>query len=418
MIKTRTAYTKLIPLSELKPNPENPRTIKQEKLDQLKKQILKLGWFKSFIIDDDNIILCGNMRYKVAMTIDPSMKVPCSVFEGTREERKIVVLSDNNDAGEWEPSLLEGFMDDLKIEMGEDFDIEFTGFDDDILADIGISFDVETQECEPDGDVDEIPEVSTEEPITKRGDIWELGVHRLMCGDSTMVDDVEKLIDGEAVDCLMTDPPYGVDYSAKNEFLNKVDKGNHIQKDIKNDAITDYRKWFSSFLSIIPFSDYNTFYIWMSGKELHNLRLAIEDCKYVWGDYLVWAKNNHVLGRKDYNAKHEFCVYGWKNHHKFYGDFSTTILEYNKPLKNDLHPTMKPVEMFQKLISDGSPKKGVILDLFGGSGTTLIACAQINRKARLMEIDEHYCDVIVKRYVKLYGDKAIKLNGKPYTAEE
>jgi DNA modification methylase len=210
---------------------------------------------------------------------------------------------------------------------------------------------------------------------------------------------------------MITDPPYGVDYSGKNEFLNKFDKGNHIQKPINNDAITDYRKFFSAFMGLAPLAEYNTVYIFMSNKELHSLRLALDDCGYSWGDYLVWVKNNHVLGRKDYNAKHEFIVYGWKGKHKFYGEASaTTVLEYNRPLRSELHPTMKPVELVCKLISDGTPAKGKIYDPFGGSGSTLIAAEQLNRTCYMMELDPGYCDVIINRWEQFTGDKAVRLD--------
>lgn len=191
-----------------------------------------------------------------------------------------------------------------------------------------------------------------------------------------------------------------------------MDNGKRIQKDIENDNINNYEEFFTKFLgNIIPhFNDYNTFYIFMSGKELHNLRLAVEnnDCKC--GDYLIWVKNNHVLGRKDYNSKHEFCLYGWYGKHKFYGDFSTTVLCFDKPLKNDLHPTMKPIELLAKLIKDGSPVGGNILDVFGGSGSTLIACEQTNRNCYMMELDPNYCQVIIDRWEEFTGMEAEKIN--------
>jgi site-specific DNA-methyltransferase (adenine-specific) len=245
-------------------------------------------------------------------------------------------------------------------------------------------------------------------PIAKLGDIWKLGSHRLMCGDCTKKEDVDKLLNGVKVDLLLTDPPYGVDYSAKNEFLNEMDKGNRIQKDIENDALSKlgYRDFFTSFLKLIPFADYNIFYIFMLGFALHYLRLALDDCQLIWGDYLLWVKNNHVLGRKDYNAKHEFIVYGWKRHHKFYGGFNTTVLQYDKPLMSELHPVMKPIELLAKLIDDGSQKDMVVYDPFLGSGSTMIACEQKNRFCYGMEIDPHYCDVIIARWEKYTGKKA------------
>jgi DNA modification methylase len=227
-----------------------------------------------------------------------------------------------------------------------------------------------------------------------------------MCGDSTDSRQVKQLLGDRRVDQLLTDPPYGVNYAAKNEMLNKFDKGNRVQTPIENDNITDYRAFFAAFLGCIPFADYNTVYVFMAGQELHSARLALDDAGIKWGDYLVWLKNNHVLGRKDYNAKHEFVVYGWKGKHKFYGDFSTTVLEYNKPQKNELHPTMKPVELIARLMADGSTAAALVYDPFLGSGTTLIAAEQLGRTCYGLEIDPHYVDVIIKRWEQLTGKEA------------
>ena len=148
----------------------------------------------------------------------------------------------------------------------------------------------------------------------------------------------------------------------------------------------------------------------MLGQELHNVRLAFDDTQIKCSDYLVWVKNNHVLGRKDYNSKHEFCVYGWKNHHKFYGDFSTTILEFDKPVKSDLHPTMKPIPLFSKLIQDGTLKGMNVYDAFGGSGTSIMACEQLGRNCFSMELESHYADIILSRWEQFTNQTAKKLN--------
>jgi DNA modification methylase len=413
-------------ISDLKAAKYNPRKISPEALAGLKKSVQLFGDLSGITFNKrTSNLVSGHQRVKALKETYKNIKIEGNeIFTQSGDKFKIRIVdwplekekaanqAANNQhiAGEYTLKAVE-ILEDIKIEFPDDFGaLNF----DNLLDELKLEFDVPEVEVEGECDEDEVPDVYAEPPITKRGDLWELGRHRLLCGDATSVDEVEKLMGGEKVDCLMTDPPYGVNYSAKNEFLNNLDKGNSIQEDIKNDAIENYRDWFGSFLSLIPFANYNTFYIWMSGKELHNLRAVIEDCKYVWGDYLVWVKNNHVLGRKDYNAKHEFCVYGWKERHKFYGDFSTTILEYDKPLKNKLHPTMKPVSMLMKLLCDGSPKGSNVLDLFGGSGSTLIACEKTNRKCYMMEIDEYYCDVIVQRYIKFSGDKNIKLNDVKY----
>jgi len=260
-------------------------------------------------------------------------------------------------------------------------------------------------------ETEEVPEVPAE-PKSKLGDMYQLGRHKIICADCTIPANITKLLGETKIDQLVTDPPYGINYSAKNEFLNKIDKGNRIQKNIENDNIEDYRKFFSDFLSVIPFNDYNTCYIFMAGLHLHELRMAVEDSDITWGDYLVWVKNNHVLGRKDYNPKHEFILYGWKNRHKFYGtENPTTVLEFVKPLVNDLHPTMKPIEILEKIIDDGSSKNANIYDPFLGSGSTLIACEQTGRTCFGMEIDPAYVDVIIKRWENFTGQNAIKYVG-------
>lgn len=234
----------------------------------------------------------------------------------------------------------------------------------------------------------------------EQGTIIKLGKHRLMCGDCTKQEDVDKLLQDVKVDSLITDPPYGVDYGDKNRTLNRLYGGNRKEKSISNDNINDYYEFFKKVLQNTRphLNDYNTCYIFMSGKQLHNLRLAFEDAGYYWSDYLAWVKNNHVLGRKDYKAKMEHILYGWFNHHKFYGGFRTNVLEYKRPYKNKLHPTMKPLPLLEQLITDGTPENGIVFDPFGGSGSTLIACEKMDRVCYIMEIDSDYCDTIIKRY--------------------
>lgn len=243
----------------------------------------------------------------------------------------------------------------------------------------------------------------------QQGDLFQLGKHMLKCGDCT--DNKYYNFINKPIDMLLTDPPYGVDYSSKNKFLNSLDGGDRNEKPIQNDSIEDYRTFFYNFLTnTSPFlNDYNTTYIFMSGLELHNLRLAFEESGYKFSSYLVWLKNNHTLSRMDYNPKVEYCLYGWKNHHKFYGDFSTDVLEFDKPHTSKLHPTMKPIDLLVKLINDGSPQNGTVLDVFGGSGSTLIACEQTNRACYMMEYDPQYCQVIINRWEELTGKKAVKI---------
>ena len=402
-------FLEVLEITSLIEYENNPREHSKEQVKLIAKSIQEFTQYNPIIIDEDNVIIAGHGRLEALKHL--KMKTAeCRRLEGLTDEQKVAVrILDNKSAlnATWSNEVLAIELEKL---TSIDFDLSLTGFDDEELEGI-LDIDIDNKEiAEDDFDVEEA--LNKEEAITKRGDIWQLGRHRLLCGDSTSEEDIKKLIQDKTIDSLITDPPYGVDYSSKNEFLNKYKKGNCIQKEIKNDNIEDYRKFFSDFLKVIPFSEYNTFYIAMSGQELHNVRLAIEDNNMKWFEYLVWVKNNHVLCRKDYSAKHEFFVYGCKGKHKFHGDFSTTVLEYNKLLKNDLHPTMKPIELIARLINDGSPKGGNIYDAFGGSGTTLIACEQTNRTCFMMELDEKYCDVIVKRWEDYTGEKAILINGK------
>ena len=215
-----------------------------------------------------------------------------------------------------------------------------------------------------------------------------------------------------------TDPPYGVDYSGKNEFLNKFGKGNHVQKDIENDALDAKESmetlWVPAFSNARACSMENAaYYISSPGGELM-LPVMQSIVKSGWQlkHVLIWLKNNIVLGRCDYNYKHEPILYGWNNKHKFYGngEFTCSVWEIDKPVKNDLHPTMKPIKLIANCLPNSTQENDDVLDVFGGSGSTLIACEQLNRNCYMMELDPHYCDVIVKRWELTTGKKAERLN--------
>lgn len=416
-------------ITELHPCDYNPRKISDEQYEALKKSMGEYGFVEPILIDltDNNSIIGGHQRFNVLLD---------EILDENREDKIYVIrlgsigwaftdldlsvkdkphqmglnLALNKISGDWDNLKLKDMFEELSL-VG--FDIDLTGFEDVELKELDLSLDknnlIESKE-------DNYVEPENLDTEIQHGDIFRLGDHVLVCGDCTCEDDLKKLLtlNGGGVvliDTLITDPPYGVDYGGKNEFLNSIDNGNRVQKDIENDNINDYRNFFSEVLNnVIPyFNDYNTFYIFMSSLELHNLRLAIQDTNCKWGDYLVWVKNNHVLGRKDYNSKHEFCTYGWYGKHKFYGDFSTTVLCFDKPLKNDLHPTMKPIPLISKLICDGTKENMNVLDVFGGSGSTLIACEQTNRNCYMMELDPHYCQVIIDRWETLTGETATKL---------
>jgi DNA modification methylase len=257
------------------------------------------------------------------------------------------------------------------------------------------------------------------------GDLFEIGHHRLLCGDSTDSDAVAKLMNGEKADMYLTDAPYGVSYADKNKFLNSIDNGNRVEKEIQNDheTVTDmYQFWRNVATTAILFiNDVSTYY-WFScdGDKMMMMMMALKDSGFAVKHELIWVKNNHVLGRTDYAYKHEPIIYGWKigGTHKYYGEFCTSVFEYPKPLKNDLHPTMKPIELLEKLITNSSLESNIVLDSFLGSGSTMVASHQLNRKCYGMELEPKYCQVIVDRMRKLDTTIEIKRNGTLYTKQD
>jgi DNA modification methylase len=258
-------------------------------------------------------------------------------------------------------------------------------------------------------DEDAVPETPVE-PTSKPGDLWILGNHRLLCGDSTVLTDVERLMDGQLADMAFTDPPYNVDYgnSAKDKMRGK-------DRRILNDALGDgfYQFLYDACVNLLVVTK-GACYVCMSSSELHTLQKAWLDAGGKWSTFVIWAKNTFTLGRADYQRQYEPILYGWKQgtDHFWCGDRDQAdVWFYNKPRVNDLHPTMKPVELVERAIRNSSKSRDVVLDLFGGSGTTLIACEKTGRQARLIELDPKFVDVIVKRWEDYTGKKAVRESG-------
>lgn len=400
--KREATRIELLPISEILPYAKNPR--KNEKsVKFVKESIRQFGFKVPIIIDSKREIVCGHTRILAAKSLGLS-EVPCIVADDlTDEQIKAFRLADNKvgEFSDWDFDLLNNELSEIaEIDMG-DF-----GFD--------LSENEETEVVE-----DEVPD--DVEPVCKKGEVWRLGEHRLMCGDSTLSDDVAKLMDGELADVIFTDPPYGVSYAEKNEFLNSLGTGHRLTKRIENDSHKPeemYKFWCKAFKNLYDFSkDCMAYYVTapQGGDLLLLLLQSLRDSGFMLKHQLIWNKNNHVLGRCDYNYKHEPIIYGWKidKTHHFYGKskFKTSVWDIPKPQKSDLHPTMKPVELVTTCLLDASEKGQVVIDLFGGSGTTLIAAEETGRKARLMEFDTHYCDVIIARWEKLTGKKAEKIGG-------
>ncbi len=369
-------------LTDIKPNPANPRFIKDDKFKKLVqslKDFPEMAEVREIVVNKDHVILGGNMRFK-AMQEAGWKEAPTKVVDWPEDKQKQFVIKDNVSGGEW------------------DFDILANEWDAQTLDDWGL--DLPAKFGDEDVEEDEAPEVNSEPPISKLGETYQLGNHKVYCGDC-------KDLDFDKANLLVTDPPYGVSYADKNEFLNSIAPGNRNQTKIENDHQTpDEMKefWTEMFGSIFTKLEPDaTFYITSpQGGELLLLLQSLYDIGYPSRHMIIWAKNNHVLGRCDYNYKHEPILYGWLDKHKFIGGGKqkTSVWEIDKPHSSKEHPTMKPIELFAECILNSSEKGQIVLDPFLGSGTTLIACEQLDRICYGSELSPAYTDVIRKRYAK------------------
>lgn len=381
-------------IAELREYENNPRD-NDAAVAAVAESIKQFGFKVPIIIDKDTVIICGHTRKKAAELLGLS-SVPCVIADDlTPEQIKAFRIADNKTA-----ELAEWDFDALEKELAEltafDVDMSVFGFDESIFDEMS-----EPQEIIED----DIPEIDEEtEPITKQGDIWKLGNHRLICGDSTDSITVERLMESESADLLLTDPPYNVAYESSD--------GKTIQNDNMGDSA--FREFLSAAFEAADNALKNGagFYIWHADSEGLNFRSACKDTGWKVRQCLIWNKNSLVLGRQDYQWKHEPCLYGWKDgaSHNWYSDRSqTTVLDFNKPQRSEEHPTMKPVELITYQINNSTKTNDIVLDIFGGSGTTLIASEQTGRRCRMAELDPKYCDVIIKRWENLTGQKAERI---------
>ena len=384
----------MLDITKFKPHPKNVKKHPKNQIKGIAEAIKLVGFVQSIVIDKKNGIKAGHGKFEAAkylgMTEAPFVRLETL----SKEVLDAYMILDNRlaDISPYDKDNMTSILSEIPT-----FDFE--------------PFHVDLDEFKPPPEIteDEAPDLR-EQTDVKPGDIYQLGDHFVMCGDSQNEDFVKELLKDKEVDSLVTDPPYGVDYSKKNEFLNLFDAGCRIQKPIKNDDIKNYREFTKSWLSITPMAKYNSVYIFQSALYLHECRIAFEDLGFTWGADLIWKKNNMVFGRKDYKFKHEPVIYGWKKTHKFYGPNNrNTILEYDRPHVSDLHPTMKPIALMAQLLTDGTKEGMIVYDPFGGSGSTLIACEQTGRICYTMEIDIFYVQVIIDRWEKLTNRKAVKL---------
>lgn len=379
-----------IEISKIKPYAKNPRKNNQA-VEAVANSIKEFGFKVPLVIDSNYEIVAGHTRYKASKKLKLTT-VPCIIADDLTEEQiKAFRLADNKvgEIAEWDDDLLSEELLDL------DFDMTAFGFD-------------EIKSKEPTEIIeDEVPEVDEDnEPITKLGDVWQLGEHRLMCGDSTSEDDVKKLMNGKLADMVFTDPPYNIAYEG----------GTKKRQMILNDKVDD----FYNFLLKVYTNLYNhtdlgaPIYVTHADSERINFTKAFIDAGFKLSSVIIWAKNNATFGRQDYKWKHEPILYGWNplGAHHYYGAMNEeTVWEIKRPSRSEEHPTMKPLELIVRALNNSSKKNNLILDLFGGSGSTLIACEQLNRKCYMMELEPKYCDVIIKRWETLTGKKAELING-------
>lgn len=418
-MKQEINNSRMLPMSQIAVNNgqidgvrANPRQIKGEKFDRLKASIernpemLALRELLVYEHGGKYIVIGGNMRYRACKELGYK-QMPCKIIppQATAEQLNAYIILDNSGFGDWDWDALANEWDSQQL---TDWGVDVPNWDEEAS---------EEEQPREDDDFDE--EKDSIECRVKKGEIWQLGKHRLMCGDSSNQEDVKKLMDGELADMVFTDPPYGVAIGDKNKVLNSVTHSKSITKNIENDTLSA-DELYPLLVSVMTNCRENCkdeaiyFVTSPQGGDLCLMMLMMmKDAGLPVRHILIWEKNSATfsLGRLDYDYQHEPIFYTWtkkhKNHRK--GEYRTTIWKYDKPRKCDLHPTMKPVALVENCLKDGTIKGDIVLDVFGGSGTTIIACERQDRCARLMEIDPHYCDVIIARWEKMTGEKAIKI---------
>jgi DNA modification methylase len=393
------------PIEQLVPYAKNSRTHSDAQVAQIAASIKEWGFTSAILVDEDGGIIAGHGRLMAARKLGMA-QVPVMIAKGWSDaQKRAYVIADNKlalNAG-WDNELLALELAELD---GLGFDVELTGFSDEEIKAL-----MPVEVTEGLTDPDDAPAVQ-ENPVTVPGDVWVMGKHRLLCGDSTSVDDLAKLTQGNLVDMWLTDPPYNVAYEG----------GTKEKLTIKNDSMGDdqFRQFLRDAYTAADtvMKPGAVFYIWHADLEGYNFRGAAKDAGWTVRQCLIWKKSSMVLGRQDYQWKHEPCLYGWKDGagHLWAADRKqTTILEFDKPARNGEHPTMKPVALFEYQLLNNTKGGDIVLDSFGGSGTTLIAAEKNGRTAMIMELDPRYCDVIVKRWQDFTGKQATHAEtGKPF----
>lgn len=390
-----------IDINLLKPAEYNPRK-KLKKSDKeyikIKNSIEKFGYIDPIILNKDFTVIGGHQRLTVLKDLKYK-EIDCVIVDISKEEEKALNIGLNKISGDWDKDLLKDLFLDLKL---TDIDLDLTGFDDIEISEL---IGKELTAKEDDFEVPNENEIKTDIVL---GDLFEIGEHRLLCGDSTQADTFEKLMQGEFADMVVTDPPYNVSYEGKTKDALTIENDS-----MSNESFYQFLYDFYSALTTAVKKG-GAIYVWYAASEIINFGKAMVDAGWLLKQQLIWVKNTMVMGRQDYQWKHEPCLYGWLagGSHNWYSDRKqTTVINFDKPQRNGEHPTMKPVGLFAYQIENSSKVGDIVVDAFGGSGTAMIACEQLKRKARLIEFDPKYCQVIIDRMRKLDPTLVIKKNG-------
>ena len=390
----KTAELKVLPISVLKPAEYNPRKKLKpgdKEYKKIKDSIEEFGFADPLVVNSDMTIIGGHQRLNVAIDLGYT-EVPCAVVDVDKTREKALNIALNKITGEWDEQMLADLLTDLK---DADYDLDFTGFDapevDALFSNI---YDKKVKE--DDFDV----EKELKQPcFSQLGDLWLLGRHRVICGDSTGEEVYTRLMDGEKANLVLTDPPYNVDVE---ETAGKIMNDNMGDQEFYNFLLSAYRCMHANL------ADDGSIYVWHADTEGINFRTAFKDAGFYLSGCCIWVKNALVLGRSPYQWRHEPCLFGWKQKgkHQWYGDRKqTTVWEYDKPRSSKDHPTMKPVNLMSYPIKNSTMTNGIVLDPFLGSGSTLIACCETDRVCRGIELDPKFVDCIVKRYIEWAGGK-------------
>ena len=390
--------TELVKADTLIPYARNPRK-NSAAVDKIAASIKEFGWQQPIVVDKENVIIAGHTRLLAAQKLGIK-DVPVHVADLSETQAKAYRLADNrlSEDADWDIEML-----GLEIRELDDlgFELDLTGFDNTELANLLIDPDL------GESDEDAVPE-PPEEPISKPGDLWILGEHRLLCGDSTNLEDVERLMDGEQADMVFTDPPWNVNYGTNlngGKYKDRTILNDHMKQDEWATFVSDVCGCLN-----VASKPGAIVYLVMSAQEWPQIDKGLRDADFHWSSTIIWAKDTLVLSRKDYHTQYEPIWYGWKNGSARLVEVAdrkqSDLWEVERPKVSELHPTTKPIELVERAVNNSSHGRDLVLDLFGGSGSTLIACQKNGRKARLMELDPKYCDVIVKRWEQYTSEQA------------